>query len=51
MNGIDLRDVNIVCTRDSMMLLDVDWSGKDGDAFYPTWNLNNERGECFEDYK
>ncbi|KAK2463915.1 hypothetical protein APHAL10511_004087 [Amanita phalloides] len=38
----DLRDSNIMCEGDSMMLLDFDWAGKDGEVFYPTGNLNDE---------
>ena len=39
---IDLRDVNIICENDSMMLVDFDWGGKEGDVSYPTLNLNAE---------
>ena len=38
----DLRDANIICKGDSVMLVDFDWGGKDGEASYPTPNLNNE---------
>ena len=38
----DLRDVNIICENDSMMLVDFDWGGKEGDVSYPTLNLNAE---------
>ena len=41
----DLRDANILCKEKSVMLLDFDWGGKDGEVFYPTWNLNNELQE------
>ena len=32
----DLRDVNIICENDSMMLVDFDWGGKERDVSYPT---------------
>jgi len=38
----DLRDVNIICKNDSVMLIDFDWGGKEGEASYPTSNLNDE---------
>ena len=38
----DLRDANIICKEDRMMLIDFDWGGKDGEVFYPTANLNDE---------
>jgi serine/threonine protein kinase len=38
----DLRDVNIICKNDSVMLIDFGWGGKEGEASYPTWNLNDE---------
>jgi hypothetical protein len=38
----DLQDANIICSGDSMMLIDFDWGGKDGEAVYPTLNLNDE---------
>ncbi|KAH9077692.1 hypothetical protein EDB83DRAFT_2548709 [Lactarius deliciosus] len=38
----DLRDVNIICRGDSVMLLDFDWGGKVGEASYPTLALNPE---------
>ena len=41
----DLRDANILCKEESVMLLDFDWGGKDGEVFYPTENLNNELQE------
>ncbi|KAK2459838.1 hypothetical protein APHAL10511_008159 [Amanita phalloides] len=41
----DLRDANIFCKEESVMLLDFDWGGKNGEVFYPTANLNNELQE------
>lgn len=38
----DLRDVNIICKNDSMMLVDFNWGGKEGDVSYPMLNLNAE---------
>ena len=38
----DLRDANIMCTNDSVMLIDFDWGGKEGHVSYPTPNLNPE---------
>ncbi|KAI5990776.1 hypothetical protein EDD15DRAFT_2451121 [Pisolithus albus] len=38
----DLRDANMLCTEDSVMLIDFDWGGIDGEVSYPTCNLNNE---------
>jgi serine/threonine protein kinase len=38
----DLRDANIICKDRSMMLIDFDWSGKDGKVFYPTPDLHPE---------
>jgi serine/threonine protein kinase len=38
----DLRDANIMCHEESVMLIDFDWGGKDGEAVYPTLNLNDE---------
>jgi len=38
----DLRDANIICKNDSVMLIDFDWGGKEGEASYPTSNLNDE---------
>ena len=38
----DLRDPNILCNGESVMLVDFDWGGKDGEALYPTGNLNYE---------
>ena len=46
----DLRDANIICNGDSVMLIDFDWSGKDGEVSYPTLQLNDElvRGRRFD---
>ncbi|KAI6006859.1 hypothetical protein EDD15DRAFT_2514757 [Pisolithus albus] len=38
----DLRDANMLCEEDSVMLIDFDWGGIDGEVSYPTGNLNNE---------
>ncbi|KAH9979886.1 hypothetical protein BGW80DRAFT_1441969 [Lactifluus volemus] len=39
----DLRNPNIICDdKGSVFLIDFDWSGKEGDAFYPTRKLNQE---------
>jgi serine/threonine protein kinase len=38
----DLRDANILCKGDLMTIIDFDWGGKDGEAFYPIANLNPE---------
>ena len=38
----DLRDVNIICKGDTVMLVDFDWGGQVGEAVYPTFNLNPE---------
>jgi streptomycin 6-kinase len=38
----DLRDANIICKNDSVMLIDFDWGGKEGEASYPTSDLNDE---------
>ncbi|KAH9167059.1 hypothetical protein EDB89DRAFT_1910268 [Lactarius sanguifluus] len=38
----DLRDVNIICRGDSVMLVDFDWGGKVGEVSYPTLALNAE---------
>ncbi|KIM81444.1 hypothetical protein PILCRDRAFT_787677 [Piloderma croceum F 1598] len=38
----DLWDVNIICKNDSVMLIDFDWGGKEGEVSYPTSNLNAE---------
>lgn len=36
----DLRDANILCKDDSVMLIDFDWGGTDGTVSYPTADLN-----------
>lgn len=36
----DLRDANIICDGDSVMLIDFDWAGKEGQVSYPVFNLN-----------
>jgi RIO-like serine/threonine protein kinase len=38
----DLQDANIICKNDSVMLIDFDWGGKEGEVSYPTSNLNAE---------
>jgi serine/threonine protein kinase len=39
----DLRDPNIICDdKGGVFLVDFDWSGKEGEVFYPTPNLNEE---------
>ncbi|KAH8990741.1 hypothetical protein EDB92DRAFT_1862947 [Lactarius akahatsu] len=38
----DLRDENIICRGDSVILVDFDWDGKVGEASYPTSALNPE---------
>jgi hypothetical protein len=38
----DLRDANMICNDQDVMLLDFDWGGQDGQVFYPTPNLNSE---------
>jgi hypothetical protein len=35
----DLRDANILCKGDTVMLIDFDWGGKVGEATYPTLDL------------
>jgi serine/threonine protein kinase len=35
----DLRDANVICKDRSMILIDFDWGGKDGQVFYPTPDL------------
>lgn len=49
----DLRSPNIACEGQSVMLLDFDWGGKEGEACYPTWRLNEEllAGRVSEDLK
>jgi len=39
----DLRDANMISDEEyTLMLVDFDWGGKDGQVFYPTSNLNDE---------
>jgi hypothetical protein len=38
----DLRDANLICKGESVMLVDFDWGGRVGEAFYPTLELNTE---------
>jgi hypothetical protein len=38
----DLRDANIICKGESVMLVDFDWGGRVGEALYPTLELNPE---------
>ncbi|KAI9508512.1 hypothetical protein F5148DRAFT_1375789 [Russula earlei] len=38
----DLREPNILCDGENVMLLDFDWGGKAGDAQYPTGRLIKE---------
>jgi serine/threonine protein kinase len=39
----DLRDANMISGGEcTVMLIDFDWGGKDGQVFYPTPNLNDE---------
>ncbi|KAG6850081.1 hypothetical protein H0H93_001214 [Arthromyces matolae] len=39
----DLRDANIICDeKGRLYIVDYDWGGKEGHAFYPTPNLNRE---------
>jgi len=47
----DLRDANIICNGDSVMLIDFDWAGEAGKMSYPTPRLNGElvRGRRFDD--
>jgi hypothetical protein len=35
----DLRDANVLCKDDTVMLIDFDWGGKVGEATYPTLDL------------
>jgi len=37
----DLRDANIICVGDIMMLIDFDWAGREGNAEYPHLRLNS----------
>jgi serine/threonine protein kinase len=49
----DLRDANIICKNDSVMLIDFDWGGKEGEVSYPTSNLNAEllKGRVSDDLR
>jgi len=49
----DLRDANIICKEDRVMLIDFDWGGKDGEVFYPRANLNDElqQGRASDDLR
>jgi len=49
----DLRDANIICKGDSVMLVDFDWGGKVGEVSYPTLELNPEllEGRSSDDLK
>jgi hypothetical protein len=49
----DLRAANILCREDSVVVIDFDWGGEDGEVFYPTANLNNElqEGRVFNDLR
>jgi serine/threonine protein kinase len=39
----DLHNPNIICDdRGNLFLIDFDWGGKEGEAFYPTAKLNEE---------
>ncbi|KAI6006868.1 hypothetical protein EDD15DRAFT_2394136 [Pisolithus albus] len=38
----DLRDANMLFKEDSVMLINFDWGGIDGEVSYATGNLNNE---------
>ena len=46
----DLREPNILCIEDQVMLIDFDWGGKVGEAYYPSANLCSDltdgRGEA-----
>jgi hypothetical protein len=42
-NGLvhgDLREPNLICDGDKIMLVDFDWGGEDGKTSYPCGNLN-----------
>jgi serine/threonine protein kinase len=49
----DLRAANILCKDDSVKVIDFDWGGKDGEAFYPMASLNKEllEGRVFNDLR
>ena len=38
----DLRDVNVICKGETIILIDFDWGGKVGEVSYPTLDLNHE---------
>ena len=38
----NLRDVNVICKGETIILIDFDWGGKVGEASYPTLDLNHE---------
>ena len=38
----DLRDENLICKGDSVMLIDFDWGGEVGEASYPPLDLSPE---------
>jgi len=38
----DLRDANIICAEDIMMLIDFDWAGREGKVTYPHLCLNRD---------
>lgn len=41
----DLRDPNILCDGDRMVLIDFDWGGVAGEAKYPSTRLNEDLTE------
>ncbi|KAH9953119.1 hypothetical protein BC827DRAFT_173575 [Russula dissimulans] len=38
----DLREPNILCNGETVMLIDFDWGGKEGEAYYLTAKLSPE---------
>ena len=38
----DLREPNILCDEDQVMLIDFDWGGKVEEAYYPFTRLRSE---------
>jgi len=38
----DLREPNMLCDGEKVMLVDFDWGGKVGEAYYPTARLSPE---------
>jgi len=38
----DLREPNILCVGEKVMLIDFDWGGRVGEAYYPTALLTYE---------